>query len=72
LKIGVGSNDGVRLWVNGILYLDRQEERRAVPNQDVLNIPFKKGNNEILLKVDQVGGEWGFYFSIIDEKKDND
>jgi len=71
LKIGVGSNDGVRLWVNGKLYLDRLEARRAVPNQDVLSIPFRRGINTILLKVDQVGGEWGFYFSIIDEKKGN-
>jgi hypothetical protein len=66
LNIGVGSNDGVRLWVNGELFLDKQEERRAVPNQDVLSIPFKRGSNAILLKIDQVGGDWGFYFSMID------
>ena len=65
LEIGVGSNDGARLWVNGELFLDRQEEGMAVPNKDVLSIPFKKGNNTILLKIDQVGGGWGFFFSLI-------
>jgi hypothetical protein len=67
LKIGVGSNDGVRLWVNGHIFLDRREARKAVPNEDVLTIPFKKGDNTILLKIDQVGGDWGFYFSVIDD-----
>jgi hypothetical protein len=67
LKIGVGSNDGVRLWVNGKLELDNKIARKAEPNQDILNISLKKGENTILLKIDQLGGGWGFYFSVLDE-----
>jgi hypothetical protein len=63
LKTGVGSNDGVKLWVNGKLVLNKKTSRKAEPNQEELTIPLKKGENTILLKIDQLGGGWGFYFS---------
>ena len=66
LKIGVGSNDGVRLWINGKLTLDNKIARKAEPNQDILTVPVKKGKNNILLKIDQLGGGWGFYFSVLE------
>jgi hypothetical protein len=68
LKIGIGSNDGVRLWVNKSLVLDKPDERTAVPNADIRTVPFRKGKNTVLLKIDQVGGGWGFYFSVIEEE----
>lgn len=66
VKIGVGSNDGVRLWLNGKLVLDHKVLRKAEPNQEILTLPFKKGDNSVLIKVDQFGGGWGFYFSLLD------
>jgi len=66
MRFGVGSNDGVRVWINGKLELDRPVLRKAVPNDDVISVPMKKGNNTILVKVDQLGNKWGFYFT---EKK---
>ena len=65
LKIGIGSNDGVKLWVNGQLIHNNKTSRKAEPNQDILDVKLKKGINTILLKVDQLGGGWGFYFSMI-------
>ncbi len=66
VNIGIGSNDGVRMWLNGKLVLDNQTLRKAEPKQDMLTLSFKKGDNKILMKVDQFGGGWGFYFSILD------
>jgi hypothetical protein len=66
IMIGVGSNDGVRLWVNGLLLLDNKIGRSAEPNQDVLSVPLEKGKNTVLLKIDQRGGGWGFYFTVIE------
>jgi hypothetical protein len=62
-KFGVGSNDGVRVWINGKLVLDRFVSRKAVPNDDAITVPLKKGENTILVKVDQMGNKWGFYFT---------
>lgn len=66
MQFGVGSNDGVRVWINGKLFLDRQLSRKAEPNQDVITVPMNKGENAILVKVDQLKRGWGFYFT---EKK---
>ena len=67
IKIGVGSNDGIRMWLNGKLVLDHKILRKAEPNQEILTMPFKRGENTVLIKIDQFGGGWGFYFSLLDE-----
>ncbi|GAA4438077.1 hypothetical protein GCM10023091_18180 [Ravibacter arvi] len=59
---GVGSNDGVRVWINGRLMLDRPVSRKAEPNQDVFTVTLNGGDNHILVKVDQLERGWGFYF----------
>ena len=66
IKIGVGSNDGCRLWINGQLVHEKVIQRLAKPNQDILTVPVKKGENSILIKIDQFGGGWGFYLSILE------
>jgi hypothetical protein len=62
-EFGVGSNDGIRVWMNGKLVLDRPVSRRAEPNQDKISVPVKAGENTVLVKVDQLKRGWGFYFS---------
>ena len=66
IKIGVGSNDGVKLWINGKVVLTNQIARKAEPNQDILTVNLKKGKNDILIKIDQTGGGWGFYFTLME------
>jgi hypothetical protein len=65
VRIGIGSNDGVRMWINDNLLLDHKVGRKAEPNQEILRVHFHKGENTVLLKIDQLGGGWGFYFSIL-------
>jgi arylsulfatase A-like enzyme len=66
LKIGLGSNDGIKMWVNGKLIHSNVVARTAIPNDDILTVPFKKGENAVLLKIDQLGGGWGFFFTILE------
>lgn len=63
VTFGVGSNDGVRVWVNGKRVLDRQVARRARINDDMITVALQKGKNHILVKVDQLKRGWGFYFT---------
>lgn len=65
VQFGIGSNDGVRVWINGKLVLDRQLGRRAQVNDDIITVPLKEGENDILIKVDQLKRGWGFYFTEI-------
>lgn len=66
--LSVGSDDGIKVWVNGKEVLKRRVYRGAYPDQDQNEIILKKGVNRLMLKVDTVDGGWGFYCRIIDER----
>ncbi len=62
----VGSDDGVRVWVNGELIHSNPVYRGAAPDQDNVPVTFRKGWNQVLVKVLQGGGGWGFYLRFAD------
>ncbi len=61
-----GSDDGMKLWLNRKLLLDRAEPRPAEPRQDTAPAELKAGWNEVLVKVDQTTRQWGFYLELLD------
>ena len=69
VKITLGSNDGAKIWVNGKIVYNLHVGRNAVPDQDVLNVNLKKGRNKFLIKVENLGANWGLFLRIIDPKK---
>lgn len=64
LQVSMGTNDGVKLWLNGALLLTSKTSRVARPGDESVALPLKKGTNQVLLKIDQLGGGWGFYFAV--------
>jgi len=64
--LGVGSNDGFKCWFNGAEAGRFEGGRAYSPNKDNLPVHGKKGKNEILLKVTQLGGDWAFSVQIFD------
>lgn len=62
----LGSDDGVRVWVNGELVHTNPVYRAAAPDLDRLSARLKKGWNTVLLKVLQGAGGWGFYVRFAD------
>jgi hypothetical protein len=62
----VGSDDGVRLWLNEELVHTNPAYRGAYPDQDRIPISLNKGWNSLLIKVLQGGGGWGFYVRFVD------
>ncbi len=66
-KLGLGSNDGIKVWVNGNLLHANKANRKAEVNQDAVTVPLKKGENTILVKIDKVSNGWGFYFSVLSQ-----
>jgi hypothetical protein len=62
----VGSDDGVRIWVNGELIHSNPIYRGAAPDQDNVPVRLRKGWNKVLVKVLQGGGGWGFYLRFAD------
>ncbi|UCE42527.1 MAG: DUF2961 domain-containing protein [Candidatus Aminicenantes bacterium] len=62
----VGSDDGVRLWLNKELIHTNPAYRGAYPDQDRIPVSLKKGWNTLLIKVLQGGGGWGYYVRFVD------
>jgi hypothetical protein len=62
LPIALGSDDTLTVWLNGQKLLAENVYRACAPDQHRLTLKLKAGKNQLLLKVCQGGGEWGFYF----------
>jgi hypothetical protein len=68
--LSLGSNDGIKVWVNGKLVTDRAVSRSAAPGQDRATCDLTAGWNELRVKVDNTGGPWGFYLEVRDAATD--
>jgi mono/diheme cytochrome c family protein len=62
VKILLGSNDSVKLWVNGRLVHEYAEPRSAAVDQDQAEVRLRAGINRILMKVTNAGGAHAFAF----------
>ncbi|MFN0132467.1 MAG: hypothetical protein ACKVW3_08065 [Phycisphaerales bacterium] len=69
VRVGLGSDDGLRAWVNGELVVDANEERPLNTGQHVVEMRLRKGVNHVLAKVSQGKGEWQFQLTF-DESAD--
>jgi len=54
----LGSDDGVKAWLNGAVVHSNNVDRGLVADQDMAPIRLKKGANELMLKITQGGGGW--------------
>ena len=62
----LGSDDGVRVWLNDELVHTNPAYRGAYPDEDKLKVNLKKGWNKVLVKVLQGAGGWGYYLRFAD------
>ena len=58
--LSLGSNDGGKLWVNGLNVWDNPSQRGCVPDGDQIPVSLKIGKNTLLLKIEQHGNKWEF------------
>lgn len=56
----MGSDDGVRLWINGELVHEHNVQRSAVLDNDQVPVMLKAGKNALLIQVTQGPGAWKF------------
>ncbi|HUT32268.1 MAG TPA: PQQ-binding-like beta-propeller repeat protein [Planctomycetota bacterium] len=66
VSLEVGSDDGVKLWLNRKPLLDHGEVRSSQPRQHSVPAELRAGWNEVLLKVDQATTDWGFHLELLD------
>ena len=74
-KLYIGYSDDVSVFLNGkILYRGRSaqgfRDPRFLgivnPENDAVYLPLKKGSNELILAVSELGGGWGFICRLVD------
>lgn len=67
--LGLGSDDGVKIWFNGELIHDKWIRRTSRVDDDVVALHLKPGKNHILLKIQNATGDWSFLYRIRTEPK---
>ncbi len=65
--LGIGSDDGVKVWLNGTLVHDNWIPRGVVKDNDLVPLKLVKGSNQLLLKVQDINGGWGFIVRLLDK-----
>jgi hypothetical protein len=63
-EIHAGSQEAIRLWVNGELLISHLVTRDPAPDQEIVAVQLKAGWNTVLAKIVQGEGQWHFYFRI--------
>lgn len=56
----IGSDDGYRGLVNGEQVFENRIDRGSAMDQDLVEMPLKKGKNTFLIKVSQGAGGWNY------------
>ena len=74
-KLEIGYSDEVSVFLNGkILYRGRSAQSFrdpgflgiVNPENDAVYLPLKKGSNELILALSELGGGWGFICRLVD------
>lgn len=59
VQLQIGSDDGVKVWLNGQLVHQNNTSRADTPGQDKVKVTLKEGWNDLLMKICNGGGDWG-------------
>ncbi|HEO70059.1 MAG TPA: hypothetical protein ENN80_02275, partial [Candidatus Hydrogenedentes bacterium] len=57
-RLEMGSDDGLKVWLNGQVVSANSAARGCNPGDDKVDVQLKQGENPLLLKVTQGGGQW--------------
>lgn len=65
--LAVGSDDGIKVWLNGKLVHDNWAPRGVNKDEDLIPVTLVKGSNQLLLKVQDIRGGWAFAARLLDK-----
>ena len=64
-SVTFGSDDSIKVWVNGSLVHETIAGRPVQVGQDRVRLPLRAGKNDLLAKVVNTGGVGGFAFTFV-------
>lgn len=62
VELKFGSDDALKVWLNGKPIVSHLIDRAAAPDQEVVKVSLEPGVNRLLAKVVQGHSSWEFYF----------
>ena len=65
LALSFGSDDAIKVWLNGAPLLEDKTQRAVAPDQEKANVTLLAGENRLLIKIVNGGGIGGFYFNAL-------
>lgn len=66
-KFLIGCDDGIKVWLNDTAVFTQGGERAAKPAEFVVPVTLRRGWNRVLVKVENIQKDWGFFFTLADE-----
>jgi hypothetical protein len=61
LELSLGSDDGLRVFLDGVEVFQKRVDRSLARDQDRVTLDLAAGEHDLVLKVVNTGGEAGFY-----------
>lgn len=68
VKLFTGSDDGLRVWLNGKVVQPKLALRSAKPDEDQTTVELSQGTNVFLIEVLQASGGWTLFFRLEDDR----
>ncbi|MFN0009813.1 MAG: PSD1 and planctomycete cytochrome C domain-containing protein [Planctomycetota bacterium] len=68
LEVSLGSDDGFRLYQDGVEVAGKEVDRALAADQDKASLELRAGPSTVVLKVVNTGGEAGFYWKGLDRE----
>lgn len=62
--LGLGSDDGVKIWLNGELVHDQWVRRPSWVDDEIVPLRLQQGTNRILIKIQNVTDQWSFTYRL--------
>ena len=66
--LGIGSDDAVKVWLNGKLIDENWAARACQTDDDCVPVEFQRGKNRLLLKVQNIQQDWSFICRLMSRK----
>ena len=66
--LGLDSDDAVKVWLNGKLVHENWIARPCGPDDDIVPVDFAAGKNQLLLKVQNIRGNWSFTCRLLSQE----
>jgi len=64
VKVYLGSDDAISVWLNGKQVLAREVARYCAPDQEVVDLGLSAGENRLTIKITNAVDDAAFYFSL--------